>query len=160
MEECYAAEGQPTDNIPVGVLRFMCISEDRAEIERYVDGARYQQRIAVALRMRQESLSDDYMVEENGFDGEPPLDRIERNILAGNVEYVAERLCEEIEMYGPTHMNIYFQVGDVASATALRSMDALATQVIPLVEKYFGKPMAEINHVPIPTPKPLAMAAE
>ena len=160
VEECYAAEGQPTDNIPVGVLRFMCISEDRAEIERYVDGARYQQRIAVALRTRQENLSDDYMIAEQGFEGEPPLERIERNILAGSAENVAERLCAEIEMYGPTHMNIYFQVGDVASDTAIRSMDALASKVIPLVEKHFGKPIAEINPAPMPAPKPLAMAAE
>jgi alkanesulfonate monooxygenase SsuD/methylene tetrahydromethanopterin reductase-like flavin-dependent oxidoreductase (luciferase family) len=160
VEECYAAEGKPTDNIPLGVLRFMCISENRAEIERYVDGARYQQRIAVALRTRQESLADDYMVEENGFEGEPSLERIERNIITGNVDKVAGQLCEEIELYGPAHMNIYFQVGDVESKTALASMEALSTKVIPLVEKHFGKPLAEINHVPMPVPKVMEMAAE
>ena len=100
------------------------------------------------------------MIAEQDFEGEPLLERIEQNILAGSAENVAERLCAEIEMYGPTHMNIYFQVGDVASDTALRSMDALASKVIPLVEKHFGKPIAEINPAPMPAPKPLAMAAE
>ena len=160
VEECYAAEGKDTTNFPLGVLRFMCVSDDRAEIERYTDGARYQQRIAVALRTRRETLADDYMVEEMGFEGEPPLERIERNILAGSAELVAEKLCAEIELYGPTHVNIYFQVGDVSSKTALSSMDGFATKVIPLVEKHFGKPIAEINHAPMPAPKMLEMAAE
>ena len=142
------------------MLRFVCVSDDRAEIERYVDGARYQQRIAVALRSRQETLVDDYMVDEVGFEGEPPLDRVERNILAGGAEHVAERLCEEIELYGPSHMNIYFQVGDVSSATALSSMEAFSTEVLPRVEKHFGKPIAEINPIQLPEPKSVAMAAE
>ena len=160
VEECYAAEGKDTSDIPIGVLRFVCVSDDRAEIERYVDGARYQQRIAVALRSRQETLVDDYMVDEVGFEGEPPLDRVERNIFAGGAEHVADRLCEEIELYGPSHMNIYFQVGDVSSATALSSMEAFSTEVLPRVEKQFGKPIAEINPIQLPEPKSIAMAAE
>ena len=160
VEECYAAEGKDTSDIPIGVLRFVCVSDDRAEIERYVDGARYQQRIAVALRSRQETLVDDYMVDEVGFEGEPPLDRVERNILVGGAEHVAERLCEEIELYGPSHMNIYFQVGDVSSATALSSMEAFSTEVLPRVEKHFGKPIAKINPIQLPEPKSFAMAAE
>ncbi len=160
VEECYAAEGKDTTNFPLGVLRFMCVSDDRAEIERYTDGARYQQRIAVALRTRRETLADDYMVEEMGFEGEPPLEQIERNILAGSAELVADKLCAEIELYGPTHVNIYFQVGDVSSKTALSSMENFATKVIPLVEKYFGKSIAEINQAPMPAPKIHEMAAE
>ena len=52
VEECYGTEGQPTENIPVGVLRFHGISEDRTEIERYIVGARYQ-RVSLSLKTRQ-----------------------------------------------------------------------------------------------------------
>ncbi len=138
----------------------MCISDDRKEIERYVDGARYQQRIAVALRSRREVVVDDYMVEEAPFDGEPPLERVERNILAGDADTVAEKLCAEIELYGPSHINCYFQVGDVPSATALKSMEQLTEKVIPQVETHFGKPLAEINPFTMPTPRALPLAAE
>jgi alkanesulfonate monooxygenase SsuD/methylene tetrahydromethanopterin reductase-like flavin-dependent oxidoreductase (luciferase family) len=134
IEDCYREEGKDPAGIPIGVLRFLCVSDDRKEVERYVDGARYQ--------------------------GEPPLERVERNILAGDVDTVAEKLCAEIELYGPSHINCYFQVGDVPSATALKSMELLAGKVIPLVEKHFGKPLAEINPAAMPTPKPLALAAE
>lgn len=160
IEDCYRDEGKDPANIPIGVLRFLCVSDDHKEVERYVDGARYQQRIAVSLRSRREVVVDDYMVEEAAFEGEPPLDRVERNILAGDVDTVAEKLCAEIELYGPSHINCYFQVGDVPSATALKSMELLAGKVIPLVEKHFGKPLAEINPVTMPTPKPLSLAAE
>jgi alkanesulfonate monooxygenase SsuD/methylene tetrahydromethanopterin reductase-like flavin-dependent oxidoreductase (luciferase family) len=160
IEDCYREEGKDPAGIPIGVLRFLCVSDDRKEVERYVDGARYQQRIAVALRTRREVVADDYMVEEASFEGEPPLERVERNILAGDVDTVAEKLCAEIELYGPSHINCYFQVGDVPSATALKSMELLAGKVIPLVEKHFGKPLAEINPAAMPTPKPLALAAE
>jgi alkanesulfonate monooxygenase SsuD/methylene tetrahydromethanopterin reductase-like flavin-dependent oxidoreductase (luciferase family) len=160
IEAIYREEGKDPAGIPIGVLRFMCVSDDRKAVERYVDGARYQQRIAVALRNRREVVVDDYMVEETGFDGEPPLDRIERHILAGDAETVAEKLCAEIELYGPSHINCYFQVGDVPSTTALRSMELMAKEVIPMVEKHFGKPLAEINPAAMPTPGPLSMAAE
>jgi len=160
IEAVYREEGKDPARIPVGVLRFVCVSDDRKQVERYVDGARYQQRIAVALRNRREVVVDDYMVEELPFDGEPPLDRVERHILAGDSETVAEKLCAEIELYGPSHINCYFQVGDVPSKTALKSMELMTRQVIPMVEKHFGKPLAEINPAAMPTPKPLPMAAE
>lgn len=160
IEGCYREEGKDASAVPIGVLRFLCVSYNRADVERYVDGARYQQRIAVALRSRREVVVDDYMVEEAPFENEPPLDRIERNILAGDVETVARKLCAEIELYAPNHINCYFQVGDVPSATALRSMELLTTKVIPLVEKHFGKPLAEINPATMPIPGPLAPTTE
>jgi alkanesulfonate monooxygenase SsuD/methylene tetrahydromethanopterin reductase-like flavin-dependent oxidoreductase (luciferase family) len=160
IEAIYREEGKDAADIPVGVLRFLCVSDNRKDVERYVDGARYQQRIAVALRSRREVVVDDYMVAEKPFEGEPPLERVERNILAGDADTVAEKLCAEIELYGPSHINCYFQVGDVPSATALKSMELMTRKVIPMVERHFGKPLAEINPATMPTPKPLSLAAE
>ncbi|MEX2617221.1 MAG: LLM class flavin-dependent oxidoreductase [Alphaproteobacteria bacterium] len=160
VEECYAAEGRDPAAIPLGVLRFACVSDDRSVIDRYVDGARYQQRLAVSLRTRKEVLVDDYMVADVPFEGEPEPERIEQNLLVGNAEHVAERLCREIELYGPRHMNIYFQVGDLPSRATIASMEQFTTKVIPLVEKHFGRPLAEINDVPMPQPKAMPLAAE
>ncbi len=158
VEECYVEEGKDPASIPLGVLRFACISDDQAVLDRYADGARYQQRIAVSLRHRREVMVDDYMVDEATFENEPPLERIAENIILGNAETVAERLRNEIELYRPLHMNIYFAVGDLPSSAAIASMEQFATKVVPMVEKHFGKPLAEINDVPMP--QPIAMAAE
>lgn len=160
VEKCYVAEGKDPDQIPLGVLRFVCVSDDQAVLDHYVECARFQQRIAVSLRSRKEVLVDDYMVEETPFSNEPEIDRIAQNVVVGNAEQVAERLCWEIDLYGPRHMNIYFAVGDLPHAAVKASMTAFATKVVPLIEKRFGKPLAEICDAPMPAPKDLAVAAE
>ena len=150
VEQCYADEGKDASEVPLGVLRFVCVSDDQSILERYVDGARFQKRIALSLRQRRETMVDDYMVDEVSYPDEAPLEEIAQNIVVGNAEEVAERLCGEIELYGPRHMSIYFAVGDLPSAAAMASMEQFATKVVPLIEKHFGKPLAEICDVPLP----------
>ena len=158
IEQCYIEEGKDPATMPIGVLRFACVSDDQSVIDRYVDGARFQQRLAASLRNRRETMLDDYMVDEVPNETEPPIEQIAKNIVVGNAETVAERLCHEIELYGPRHMTIYFSVGDMPHRAVIESMEQFATKVVPMIEKHFGKPLAEINHVPMP--QPLAMAAE
>ena len=158
IERCYAEEGKDTASIPMGVLRFVCVHDDRSIIERYVNGARFQKRIAMSLRHRRETMVDDYMVDEVPFPDEPSLEQVGGNIVAGTAEAVAERLATEIELYGPSHMSIYFAVGDMPSAAVMTSMELFATKVVPLLEAHFGKPLAEICHAPMPEPAFLAAA--
>ena len=156
--QCYVQEGKDPAAMPLGVLRFVCVSDDQSVIQRYVDGARFQKRIAMSLRQRRETMVDDYMVEEVPFPDEPPLEEIAENIVVGNAEVVAQRLCREIELYGPQHMSIYFAVGDVPSPAVMHSMKQFTTKVVPMIEALFGKPLAEINNVPLPGPTAHAAA--
>ncbi len=157
--QCYVEEGVDPAAMPLGVLRFVCVSDDQSVIDRFVDGARFQKRIAMSLRHRRESMVDDYMVEEVPFPDEPPLEQIAKNIIVGTAEAVAERLCDEIELYGPRHMSIYFAVGDIPSRAAMNSMEQFATKVVPMIEAHFGKSLAAICDVPMPVPK-VGVAAE
>jgi alkanesulfonate monooxygenase SsuD/methylene tetrahydromethanopterin reductase-like flavin-dependent oxidoreductase (luciferase family) len=158
VESCYVEEGKDPASVPLGVLRFVCVSNDKAVLDTYVDGARFQKRIAMSLRHRKETMVDDYMVEEVAIPNEPSPADIADNIIIGNSEQVAKRLCWEIELYGPRHMSIYFAVGDMPSAAVLKSMELFATEVVPLVEKHFGKPLEDICAVPLPEPVQLAAA--
>ena len=152
IEECYEAEGRNADDVPLGVLRFVCVSDDKATIDRYVSGARFQKRIAMSLRHRRETMVDDYLVDEVPFPDEPSLEQIAENIVVGDADAVAERLCREIELYGPRHMSIYFAVGDLPHNAAMTSMERFATEVVPMIESHFGKPLADICDVPLPAP--------
>jgi alkanesulfonate monooxygenase SsuD/methylene tetrahydromethanopterin reductase-like flavin-dependent oxidoreductase (luciferase family) len=156
--QCYVDEGEDPATMPLGVLRFVCVSDDQSVIDRYVDGARFQKRIAMSLRHRREVMVDDYMVDEVPFPDEPPLDQLAENIVVGSAEAVAERLCGEIELYGPRHMSLYFAVGDLPSTAAMHSMEQFAAKVVPMIETHFGKPLSEICDVPMPAPKMLAAA--
>jgi len=158
VEQCYIDEGKDPATVPLGVLRFVCVSDDPATLDRYVSGARFQKRIANSLRHRQETMVDDYMVEEVGTSDEPSLEQIAENAVVGNPETVAERLCAEIELYGPRHMTIYFAVGDLPSKAAMASMEQCATKVVPMIEAHFGKPLAEICDTPLPVPEVLEAA--
>lgn len=158
VEQCYVEEGKDPASVPLGVLRFVCVSDDQAILDQYVDGARFQKRIAMSLRHRKETMVDDYMVAETPFANEPSLEQVAENIVIGNAEQVAERLCREIELYGPRHMAIYFAVGDVPSAAVMNSMGEFSTKVVPLIEAHFGEPLEEIRDVPMPEPKILAAA--
>ncbi len=135
IERSYQAEGKDPKSFDLGVLRFVFVGENREEVESYVESARYQQRVAVSLRRRREVVVDDYMIAEQAYEDELPLERIERNIIAGDVEHVAERLSAEIELYDPSHMAIYFSVGDIPNASAVRSMELFQDKVKPLLEK-------------------------
>ena len=159
VEQCYVDEGKDPASVPLGVLRFVAISDDPAMRDRYVDGARFQKRIAMSLRHRRETMVDDYMVDEVPFPNEPPIEDIAKNIVVGTAEAVAERLCQEIELYGPRHMSLYFAVGDMPSSAVMHSMEQFATKVIPMIEGHFGKPLADICDVPLP-PSNIQAAAE
>jgi len=96
VEQCFIEEGKDPAAIPLGVLRFACVSDDKAVIDRYVDGARFQKRLANALRNRRETMVDDYMVEEVPDQNEETFEQISKNLLVGDAENVAERICQEI----------------------------------------------------------------
>ena len=151
VEQCYIDEGKDPTSVPLGVLRFVCVSDDQSVIDRYVNGARFQKRIAMSLRHRREVMMDDYMVDEIPFPNEPSLEEIAKNIVVGNAEVVAEHLCREIELYGPRHMSLYFAVGDVPNAAVMNSMEQFAAKVVPMIEGHFGKPLADICDVPLPS---------
>ncbi|MCB1739457.1 MAG: LLM class flavin-dependent oxidoreductase [Gammaproteobacteria bacterium] len=150
IESIYAEEGIDAQSVPLGVLRFLFVSERRDEIDRYVDSARYQKRIAMALRHRQQVMVEDYMVDEKPFANEPDFEQVERNLIVGGAHEVAQRLCEEIELYGPSHMSIYFAVGDVPHRAVTEAMTRFARDVVPLIEQQFGKPLSEINPLLVP----------
>ena len=76
--------------------------------------------------------SDSYWVVEQEAPGEPSLEQIGQNILAGDVETVAERLVDVARLIRPSHIMFYFQVGGYPAEKAVRSMELLVEQVIPL----------------------------
>ena len=143
--EAFVEEGRDPESLRLGVLRFVFVSDDRKEVEHYLDCARYQQRLTTSLRNRTATFSDDYMVAEEPFDGEPSLDDIAANLIVGDVETCVERAAEEFRRVRPDHMAIYFQVGDMELKHALGSMERWMGEVVPGIEKALGRPLVEIG---------------
>jgi alkanesulfonate monooxygenase SsuD/methylene tetrahydromethanopterin reductase-like flavin-dependent oxidoreductase (luciferase family) len=144
----YRAEGRDAEHVPLGVQRFMCVTANEAETLAYVDNARHQMRLANALRRRAEVM-DGGMMTETPIPNEISLEQMARNLLVGDCETIAARLCEDIRAAQPSHMMFHFQVGASSQASALRTMAKLMLEIVPMVERELG-PLADIG---VPTPK-------
>lgn len=132
-----ADAGADTARVGFAPLRHVCITDDRAEAEAFVDNVRHQIRLSQSLRHREEIL-DGSMLIEKPYAGELPLDDLARNLLVGDAETVAERLGAIIEAAQPCHVLLQFQAGASDPKLALRSIDRFASTVRPMVEKAVG----------------------
>ena len=89
---------------------------------------------------------DGAMLVEQPMPNEPPLETMADNLLVGDCETIAQRLCEEIRRARPTHMMFHFQVGASPQASALETIERFATDIRPMVERELG-PLDTLNDV-------------
>jgi alkanesulfonate monooxygenase SsuD/methylene tetrahydromethanopterin reductase-like flavin-dependent oxidoreductase (luciferase family) len=136
----YRDEGVPAEKAHLAVQRFCCITDDDEAAMRFAENARYQNRLASALRRRAEIMDGKVLV-DIPFPDEPPLPEIRDNLLIGSAETVARKLVAEIRAAEPEHVCFAFKPGDTPLGTALHSMELMMTEVRPLVEQALGSPI-------------------
>jgi alkanesulfonate monooxygenase SsuD/methylene tetrahydromethanopterin reductase-like flavin-dependent oxidoreductase (luciferase family) len=129
------AEGKDPAQVKVGVLRAAFASDNKADVERYLDCARYQRRIAVSLKRRTAQVADDYQVEEGVFEGEPSLDEMRHLLPVGPVDVVIERVVAEIRALKPVHYSFQTQMGDFDHPTMLRQLELWSKVIMPAVRR-------------------------
>ena len=137
-EAIFAEEGRDPATMPIGVLRFACVTDSREEARQFADNALFQNRLAVSLRTREEVMDENGMMMEKPFKGEPTIDQIIDNLIIGDAETCIERCVREIERVRPVHIAMFFQVGNYPREKAMRSLERFADEVIPGVEKAIG----------------------
>jgi len=135
IDELAIAEGKDPAKVKVGMLRFAFASDNKAEVEHYVDCARYQQRIAVSLKQRKESMEDDYIVTEKPYDEELPWEKLMKNLPVGPVDLVIERLVADIRAVRPVHVALQSQVGDFDHQLMLKQLELWNKVIIPAVQQ-------------------------
>ena len=134
IDTSYAAEGLANESHPLGILRFACVTQSAAETEAYVENARYQLRLAAALRHRHEAMDGGMMIETPSV-VEQSLEEITNNLPVGDAETVAERLTADIKASGASHVMLNIQSGASTLAQARHTMDAFARDIRPAIEK-------------------------
>ena len=63
VEASWVAEGLDAEKMPLGIQRFMCVVNTKAQAQDYADNARHQARLASALRNRAEVVDGAMLVE-------------------------------------------------------------------------------------------------
>jgi alkanesulfonate monooxygenase SsuD/methylene tetrahydromethanopterin reductase-like flavin-dependent oxidoreductase (luciferase family) len=137
------SQGRDIDDTKVGLLRCAYASDNEAEIQSYVENARYQRRVSEGLKFRRAKSDDGFLVQEEPGTNEPSLEQIRANLPVGSVDYVVERLVEEIRILKPKHVAIQTQVGDFDQKTMLKQIELWGSRIIPAVKRELGDTFAK-----------------
>lgn len=130
--------GKEIDACNVALLRCAFASDDAAEIDRYLDCARYSRRISEALKFRRAQSDDGFLMTEEPSPNDQSFEQMRRNLPVGSVNRVIDRMLEEIAILKPKHIAIQTQIGDFDHASMLRQIELWGTRIIPAVRKALG----------------------
>jgi len=139
-------------DVKFGFLRCGYASDDKAEIDAYLDCARWQRRISESLMLRREQSDDGYMVKEIPLrENDPSLDELRKNLPVGSVNEVIDKLLEEISILRPKHIALQTQLADFDQNTMLKQIDLWGEKIIPAVQKELarGRDQAQESMEPI-----------
>lgn len=139
----YTQAGLDPANALFGYQNYVHVTDSKQDALDAADQYRWVGRIVASMRGKYQQV-DGTILREIPADGEPRLEDIVNNTCIGSPEQVAEKLVDQIKSLNPMHMTCFMQPGAMEQKKALRSIERLATEVMPMVEKEVG-PLADIG---------------
>ncbi len=133
-----AGEGKSIDDCRVALLRCAYASDNQAEIDSYLDSARYSRRISEALKFRRAQSDDGFMVNEEASPNDQSFEQMRANLPVGSVDQVVERMVRELRILKPKHVAIQTQIGDFDHKTMLRQIELWGSRIIPAIRRELG----------------------
>lgn len=125
-------------DVMFGFLRCGYASDNKAEIDAYLDCARFQRRISESLKFRRAQSDDGYMVKEVPSDTDPTFEQLRKNLPVGSVNEVIDKMLEEISILRPKHIALQTQLGDFDQKTMLKQIELWGDKIIPAIRKEVG----------------------
>lgn len=138
LEQAAAAERKQVGDVKVALLRCCYASDDEAEVESYLENARFQRRLSEALHQRRQQSEDGYMLKETPTVKDLSFEAMRKNLPVGSVNRVIDRLLEEIDVLKPDQIAVQTQLGDFDQKTMLRQIETWGDKIIPAVSKALG----------------------
>ncbi|WP_051505763.1 LLM class flavin-dependent oxidoreductase [Mesorhizobium sp. WSM2561] len=138
IEKAAASEAKNVAHSRISLLRCCYASDNAAEINSYLDNARFQRRLSEALHQRRQQSQDGYLLQETPTQQDLSFENMRENLPIGSVNRVIDRLLEEINILKPDQIAIQTQLGDFDHNTMLRQLDLWGDKIIPAVNKSLG----------------------
>ena len=136
LEKIAADEGKDLDrDVKFGFLRCGYASDNNAEIDAYLDNARFQRRISESLKYRRQQSEDGYMVKEVPSETDLSFEQLRQNLPVGSVNQVIDKMLEEISILRPKHIALQTQLGDFDQKTMLKQIELWGDKIIPAIRK-------------------------
>jgi len=141
LEGVAQANGKDLDrDVKFGFLRCGYASDSKAEIDAYLDCARFQRRISESLKYRRAQSDDGYMVKEVPSETDPTFEQLRQNLPVGSVNEVIDKMLEEISILRPKHIALQTQLGDFDQKTMLKQIELWGDKIIPAIRKEIEQP--------------------
>ncbi|CAM4012772.1 Flavin-dependent trigonelline monooxygenase, oxygenase component [Bordetella tumbae] len=141
LEGVAQANGKDLDrDVKFGFLRCGYASDNKAEIDAYLDCARFQRRISESLKYRRAQSDDGYMVKEVPSETDPTFEQLRQNLPVGSVNEVIDKMLEEISILRPKHIALQTQLGDFDQKTMLKQIELWGDKIIPAIRKEIEQP--------------------
>lgn len=140
LEKVAGDNGKDLDgDVKFAFLRCAFASDSQAEIDAYLDCARYQRRISESLKYRRSQSEDGYMIKEVPTETDPTFEQLRRNLPVGSVNQVIDKMLEEISILRPKHIALQTQLGDFDQKTMLKQIALWGEKIIPAIQKELGR---------------------
>ncbi|MCX5540439.1 LLM class flavin-dependent oxidoreductase [Paraburkholderia sp. CNPSo 3076] len=140
LEKVAAENGKDLDrDVKFGFLRCGYASDNKAEVDAYLDCARFQRRISESLKYRRAHSEDGYMVKEEPSPTDLSFEQLRKNLPVGSVNEVIDKMLEEISILRPKHIALQTQLGDFDQKTMLKQIELWGEKIIPAIRKEVGQ---------------------
>ena len=139
MDQVAEDNGKNLDrDVRFGLLRCAYASDNQAEVDAYLDNARFQRRISESLKHRRAQTDDGYMVKEVPSPTDMSFEQLRQNLPVGSVNQVIDKMLEEIQILRPKLIVIQTQLGDFDQKTMLKQIELWGSTIIPAIRKEVG----------------------
>ena len=130
VEGSYRASGFQGTDIPLGIQRYVFVTEDPAEARHAVEAVRNLMRNTIALRT-DSPPRDGVLLRPLPQEGEPSVDWLLEHAPIGPVDKVIRVLTEDIRALRPSHFSLYSGFTGLGREATLAAIDRLGRQVLP-----------------------------
>ena len=130
VEAPYRAGGFGGADIPLGVQRYVFVTDDAGEARRAAEGLLRLMRTTLALRLP-EPARDGVLLRSVPFEGEPSVDWILEHAPIGPAEKVTRVLADDMRALRPSHMSLYCGFSGLGQGAVLGAIERLGRQVLP-----------------------------
>lgn len=133
-EEGYRAGGFTGRDMPLGLQRYIFVTDDPAEQRRAAEGLLKLARTTLSLRVPVPPR-DGVRMHSVPFEGEPSIDWLLENTPIGAVEKVTRILANDIKVLRPTHMSMYCGFSGLQTPAVLAAIERLGRDVLPTLRR-------------------------
>lgn len=133
-EAAYRAGGFTGRDIPLGIQRYVFVTEDAAEQRQAAEGLLKLARATLSLR-DDVPPRDGVMMRSVPFAGEPSVDWLLERAPIGPAEKVARILAHDMRVLRPSHMSLYMGFSGLPRGRVLAALERLGRDVLPQLRR-------------------------